>query len=56
MLGIRARAIHVFRSKFFWRTVAKNFKGELFRAVFQKVSSSLKVYGRGLGGVPGLST
>ena len=38
MLGIRDGVIQFFRSKNFSLTVPKNFVGELFCAVFQKVS------------------
>ena len=34
-----------FLSEFFGLTVPKNFVGEPFRAVFQKISGSEKVYG-----------
>ena len=44
--------IHVFRSKFFFLTLPKNFVGEPFCAVFQKISGFDEIYGEG-GGVPG---
>ena len=48
-MEIRERVIHVFRSKTFCRTLAKNFIGELSWAVFQKVSSSQNFLGEGWG-------
>ena len=44
MLGIRG-GIHDFTSKLFRLTVPKHFKKQPFCAVFQKISSSEKVYG-----------
>ena len=49
MLGIRERVIHVFRSKTFCRTLAKNFIGELFWAVFQNSLVAKKFLGEGWG-------
>ena len=41
---------HNFMSKFFCLTLPKNFKEEPFCGVFQKISSSEKLYGYELGG------
>ena len=46
MLGIR-RLCHDFLSKFFCPAVPKNFVGEPFCAVFQKVSGSEKFMDKG---------
>ena len=43
--GGGGRDYHNFLSKFFCLTVPKNFVGEPFCAVFQKISGREKVYG-----------
>ena len=43
--GEGGREYHDFPSKIFCLTVPKNFVGEPFCAVFQKISGSEKVYG-----------
>ena len=42
--------IHVFRSKIFGLTVAKNFVWESFCALFQRMSGTEKIYGEEGGG------
>ena len=49
-LRIRERVIHVFRSKIFCLTMPKNFVGEPFCAVFQKISGIEEIYGEEGGG------
>ena len=45
IFGIEKGLCHDFLSNFFCLAVPKNFVGEPFCAVFQKISGSEKVYG-----------
>ena len=51
MLGIREGVIHFFRSKLFCLTKPKNFVGEPFCAVFQKISGFDEIFGGEWGGI-----